>query len=261
MKKLLALIPAAALAFTWVSCNKDEVGTDEVISVSSKYKAVVFEYTATWCGPCGTYGYPVMHDIMHSYGDSAHQAVAIVMHRPDDLVDNEPAGQDDIATFFGFSGTPDGAVNMFSAYPNENTYTTKINQAVAANATAKAGVGMAYSFVGNVMTLNTKTVFFSDLTGTYNLGVYVVENDLQNTQNGQTGVVDHDYVLRACADGKAFGATIASNPAKGTKVDGTYSITLPTETQNKNNVKVVCVIYKVDPSTGDPTEVINSNIY
>jgi hypothetical protein len=119
---------------------------------------------------------------------------------------------------------------------------------------------MAYTVEGSTMTLTTKTVFFSDMTGTYSLGVYVIENDIMYTQSGQTGTVEHDAVLRAIADAKPFGATIATNPVKGTKVDGSYTIALP-QMSNANNLKVVCVIYKIDPATGDPTDVINSNSF
>lgn len=258
MKKFLALIPAAAIAFTVASCKKDEVGATDVISVSSVYKCVVWEYSATWCNPCGVYGYPAMHDIMHEYG-GANKAVGIFMHPGDDIVDNEPAGQDDITTFFGMSGTPSAGANLEEAYP---TYLEpKVTAALNSHPTAKAGVGMNYSLSGNTMTITTKTVFFEALTGSYALGVYVTEDKIMNDQNGQTGEVEFNDILRACANGKAFGAVISTNPAKGAKVDGSYTVTLPAETRNTANCHVVCVIYKVDPATGEPTDVINANKY
>jgi hypothetical protein len=261
MKKFLALIPAVAMAFTIGGCKKDEVGATDVISVSSVYKCVVWEYTATWCGPCGEYGYPAMHTLMHKYDDSLHKAVGLIIHVDDQIQDlDNLAGIADIEEFFGFGGTPDGAVNVGpSTYP---TYLEpKVTQAISANPTAKAGVGMAYTIEGNTMTINTKTVFFQALTGSYSLAVYVAEDGIMNYQSGQTPAqVQHDYVLRAIAGGKAFGSTIVANPAAGTKIDGSYTVTIP-QVRNKENLKVVCVIYKMDPATGEPTEVINSNSY
>ena len=260
MKKYLTLIPAAALAFTVASCKKEDVGSGDVISVSSAYKCVVWEYSATWCNPCGVYGYDTMHSMMNNYGHVQHKAVGIFMHPGDDIVDNEPAGQDDIIAFFGMSGTPSAGANLVEAYP---TYLKpKIDQAITSHPTAKAGVGMAYSLEGSTMTITTKTVFFEDQTGTYSLGVYVTEDAIMNQQNGQTEPeVEHNDVLRVVAGGNAFGTTIAVNPVKGTKVDGSYTVTLPAETRNKSNCHVVCVIYKIDPATGDPTDVINANKY
>lgn len=259
MKKVLALIPIAALAFTIASCKKETPAAGDVISVSSVYKCVVFEYSATWCNPCGVYGYPAMHDLMHNYAEGQHKAVGIFMHPSDDIINTEPAGQDDIVSFFGFSGTPSSAVNA-----GPDTYPTylepKVTAALAANPTAKAGVGMAHTIDGNTMTITTKTVFFEDCAGSYKLGVYVTESGIMNYQNGQTGDVEHNYILRACAGGNAFGTTIASSPTKGTKIDGSYTVQLPAEVRNKDNLHVVCVIWKCDAS-GNPTEALNSNSY
>jgi hypothetical protein len=100
------------------------------------------------------------------------------------------------------------------------------------------------------------------VAGTYNLAIYVVEDKIMEGQNGQTPTeVEHVNTLRAIADGKAFGSSVAVNPSKGTKVDGSYTVTLPTETRNKDNVKVVAVLWKMDPATGEPTDVLNSNTY
>lgn len=259
MKKFLALIPAAAIAFTIASCKKETPGATDVISVSSVYKCVVWEYSATWCGPCGQYGYPAMHDIMSEYDHGQNKAVGIFMHPSDDIVDNEPEGQDDITGFFAMSGTPSAGANLVEEYP---TYLEpKVRQAITDHPTAKAGVGMSYTITGNSIAINTKTVFFDALTGSYALGVYVTEDHIMNDQNGQTGEVEHNDILRVIAGGNAFGTTIAVNPAKGTKVDGSYTLTLPAETRNTANCHVVCVIYKVDPATGEPTDVINANKY
>jgi len=260
MKKFLALIPAAALAFTVASCKKDVAAEGDVISVSSVYKCVVFEYSATWCNPCGVYGYPAMHDLMHEYGETKHQAVGVFLHPSDNIVNNEPAGMEDLLDFFGFSGTPSSAVNA-----GPDTYPTylepKVTQAIAANPTAKAGIGMTHTISGNTVTVTTKTVFFNDVSGSYNLAVYVTEDHIMETQNGQTGEVEHNYILRGIAGAKAFGTPVATNPVKGTKIDGSYTVTLPQETRSNSNLHVVCVLYKMDPATGEPTDVLNSNSY
>ncbi len=259
MKKFLALIPAAALAFTVASCKKDVPGEGDVISVSSVYKCVVWEYSATWCNPCGVYGYDTMHHMMNDYGNIQHKAVGIFMHPGDDIVNNEPEGQDDIISFFGMTGTPSAGANLVEAYP---TYLKpKIDQAISQHPTAKAGVGMAYTLSGTTLTINTKTVFFEDCSGSYNLGVYVTEDHIMNDQNGQTGEVEFNDILRACAGGNAFGTNIASSPVKGTTIDGSYTVQLPAETRSLANCHVVCVIYKMDPATGEPTDIMNANKY
>lgn len=260
MKKFLALIPAAALAFTWASCKKEDIASGDVISVSSVYKCVVWEYSATWCSPCGSAGYPAMHDLMAEYDISRNKAVGVFMHPSDGIVDNVPEGQSDIISFFAMSGTPSAGANLTEQYP---TYLEPIvEDALDEHPTAKAGIGMSYTLSGNSMTITTKTVFFDALSGSYNLAVYVTEDKIMNSQSGQTAAeVEHNDVLRAIAGGNAFGTTIVTNPAKGAKVDGTYNVVLPPETRVSANCHVVCVLYKIDPATGDPTDVINANKY
>jgi thiol-disulfide isomerase/thioredoxin len=258
MKKALLLIPAFAIAAGFSSCKKeDSAGTDgEVISVSSRYKPVMFEYSATWCNPCGVYGYPAIHGLLEEY---KHQITAVLMHPNDGIVDIEPAGMEDIIDFFGFSGTPSSAVNA-----GPDTYPTylepKITQALTANPTAKAGVGIAHKVEGNNFVVTTKTVFFEQVSGNYNLAVYMVENGIMETQSGQTGEVPFDHILRACADGKAFGVSVAANPEKGFKIDNTFTIAIPNDVRNKENLQVVAVIYKMG-TDGNPTDVLNSNMY
>lgn len=263
MKKILALIPAAAIAFTFAACKKETPAEGEVTSVSSLYRTVMFEYTATWCGPCGQYGYPEMHDLIADFVVASPKSSVVIMRPSDDIVDNVPAGQEDLVDFFGFSGTPDGAVGINGGmYPDYNAFKAKITAAHTANPVAKAGIGISHTLSGSTMTINTKTVFFEEVAGTYNLALYVVEDKVMNSQNGQTpATVEHINTLRVIADAKAFGSTVAVNPAKGKKVDGTYTVTLPAETRVKENCKVVAVLWKIDPATGEPTDVLNSNTY
>jgi hypothetical protein len=112
MKKLLALIPAAAIAFTFAACKKETPAEGEITSVSSLYRTVMFEYTATWCGPCGQYGYPEMHDLIADFVVASPKASVVIMRPSDDIVEAFSAGRSDLVDFFGFSGTPDGAVGV-----------------------------------------------------------------------------------------------------------------------------------------------------
>lgn len=255
MKRLFLLLPAAALAFAFSGCKKDEVASGDVQSVSSTYKAVAWEYTATWCNPCGVYGYPAMHDILD---ENKYKVCGVILHPSDDIVDNVPDAQQEIKDFFGWGGTPSGACNVGpDTYPGQQLE-SQVTSAINSNGTAKAGVGISHSIEGNVMTIKTKTVFFSDVTGTYNLAVYVTEDDVMNTQSGQTGVVEHDCVFRGAVGG-AWGTSVGVNPVKGTKVDGDYTFTIPGDVRNKANLKVVAVIYKME--NGEPTAMLNSNKY
>lgn len=56
MKKLI--LPLFAIALLANSCSK-EVEIPEVNNVSTERKALLFDFTATWCPPCGSNGLPV----------------------------------------------------------------------------------------------------------------------------------------------------------------------------------------------------------
>jgi len=127
---------------------------------------------------------------------------------------------------------------------------------------AKAGIGITKSLEGNNMVIKTKTILFSDLTGTYKLAVYLTEDELIYNQTTTTSPIvgaKHNDVFRGAAGQNAFGATIISTSAvKGTKIDGDYTIAIPADVVKKENLHVVAVLFKVDAS-GNPTAVINSN--
>lgn len=256
MKKSALFISFGLLVFAFSGCKKEDVTSGEIQSVSSVYKAVVFEQTATWCGPCGESGYPAMHALLDKY---KYQTSAIIMHSDDAISSIPIAGESDITNHIGGSGIPSGAVNMGTdTYPTE--LEPLVKQATIANPVAKAGIGIKRSVSGNTITIDTKTVFFEDLTGTYNLAIYVTENKIMEEQNGQTAPkVEHNHTLRAIAGGKGYGSSIGSNPTKGTKIDGNYTVVIP-ELRNADNLQVVAVLYKMG-TNNKPVAVINSNTF
>jgi hypothetical protein len=157
-------------------------------------------------------------------GKYEHKVSGIFLHPEDDTVKNEPEGQDDLIDFFGFTDTPSSAVNAGSdTYPNQ--LEPKVQQILAANPIAKAGIGISKSFSENRMTINTKTVFFDNATGIYNLAVYVTEDRIMEQQNGQTpDQNEYNNILRAITNGDAFGSAVETNPTKGAKIDSSDTV-------------------------------------
>ena len=259
MKKLLVLLCAGTLVLG--SCKKETAtNPDAINSVSTDYKAFIVEFTATWCPYCGTNGYPNWDP---TFTNHQYKVTGISCHPADGLVNTSYPEQADFEAFYNCGGYPTTGYNSTGGgYPSATYFDAPINAAIAANAQAKAGIGIKKSISGNTMTVNTKTVFFSDLTGKYNLAVYVTEDNLIYTQTTTTTPIPnavHNHLFRAAADHKAFGNTIISTAAtKGMQIDGSYSITLPSDVGNQNNLHVVVVLFQVDAS-GNPTAVINSN--
>lgn len=262
MKKSLLLVPAFALAFGLNSCKKDDTAeSGEITSVSTKYKAFVMKHSATWCGPCGTYAYPAVHDLLEQQGDNV---TCIYIQDGDDLVStaNIPAGQSVLADHWGF-GLPGSAVNAGpETYPSLSALNTQVNTALNANRSAKAGIGISHVVEAAGVKVTAKVVAFSDLpSGTYSLALYLTEDNMMEHQNGLTATeVEFDHVLVGIADGKAFGTTLFSTATKGQKFDKEVTIPISGAVRNRANLRVVAVLWKLD-ANGEPVDVINSNVY
>ncbi len=258
MKKFLALSCVAMLVLA--SCKKDETTAGTLNSVSTDYKAFIVEFTATWCPYCGTNGYPNWDPTFTSH---PHKVTGISCHPADGLVNADYPEQADFEAFYQCGGYPTTGYNAVgNGYPS-STYFNAINAPIAANAQAKAGIGLTATINGSNMDVTTKTVLFSDLAGKYNLAVYLTEDNLIYNQTTTTTTIPnavHNHLFRGSAGQKAFGTTIiATSATKGTSFDGTYSIPIPTDVVNRNNLHVVVVLFKVDATTGNPVDVINSN--
>jgi hypothetical protein len=260
MKKLL-LIPFA-LMLVFSACKKEttEPGT-EMNSVSTEYKAFIIEFTATWCPYCGSNGYPAWEAALAA---NPYTITGLSVHPDDDIVDEAYPAQEEFETFYDCGGYPSAGYGVTgNGYPQGTYFTTGINAERSANGTAKAGIGITKSISGSTMTVNTKTVVFSDLNGKYNLAVYLVEDNIINDQATETSTIqdaEHDRVFRGSAGDVAWGTTIiGGSAAKGTQIDGTYTLTIPADVRNKDNLHVIVVLFKYDSTTSEPIAVINSN--
>jgi hypothetical protein len=258
MKKFLALSCLAVLVFG-SSCKKDTTAPGTMNSVSTDYKAFIIEFTATWCPYCGTNGYPNWDP---TFANHLHKVTGISAHPADGLVTADYPEQAALQTFYGCTGYPTTGYNQNgNGYPS-STYFDCINAPIAANAQAKAGIGLTEKVDGNNMVVTTKTVFFQDVTAKINLAVYLTEDALVYNQTTTTTTIQnavHNHVFRGAAGQNAFGTTIITSAAsKGTQIDGSYTIPIPADVVNKNNLHVVVVLFTVDAS-GNPTNVVNSN--
>lgn len=256
MKRFLLVFCTTSILF--VSCKKED--STPTSSVSTDYKAFIIEFTATWCPYCGDYAYPNWDP---AFSENPYKVTGISCHPSDGIVDDNYPEVDDFKTFYDCTGYPSAGYNAIGGgYPNSTYFTNAINNAVAANTQAKAGIGITKNIDGNNMVIKTKTILFSDLTGTYNLAIYITEDGVvynQTTTSIPILLATHNDVFRGAAGAKAFGSTIISSSAvKGTKIDGDYTIAIPADVVNKDKLHVVAVLFKVDAS-GNPTAVINSN--
>ncbi len=204
----------------------------------------VLEYTATWCGPCGSSGAPKMHE-MYQAGD----VVGITCH-----VDGDPMYNQELYNSFTSCRPTGGGIPSFWVGDQSGGNIGHLNTLMQRN--PDAGVVFSSERKGNVMEVKVLSKFFNALSGDYYLSVYILESGIDGTtgEYEQNGTSDpdykHDFVLRAVAtSSNAYGEKIASgNIQAGTSIRKDYSITLdPSWT---NDVYVAAVLWKKDSGSG-----------
>jgi Outer membrane protein Omp28/Secretion system C-terminal sorting domain len=222
---------------------------------------IVNKMTATWCGPCGDWGWTLFEDIitdnkakaiiMGTYGSSSsdmYNAVADAMK----------------ADFCPSAGWPAFCVNGINntayasgggIYPSTTQSNCKSSCDSFAALAPAASTGYMVTKSGAVTTIKTQTKFWNAASGDYYVGVYFIEDKVLNTQNGQTGIVEHHYVLRGSAT-TSWGNSILNGAATvGQTFNKDFTYTIPS-TWVAANLQIVTILWK---KVGSDYQFINAN--
>lgn len=223
-------------------------------TVAEQQTALVVKKTATWCTPCGTWGWDLFSEIWDEVGE---ESVILEMHNSS----SSGLYSSDANAFYSLheprSSTPVFYVNTI----NEVEYAssggiypglTKSNVISAVNTTnAMSPVvnsGFTHSITGTNLSIDTKVKFFENTSGEYYLGVYVTEDNVQANQSGISGVATHKRIMRASVHPNIEGTLITSGSiSAGDEFSETYSFDLDAG-WNTDYIKVFTVIWKKNGS-------------
>lgn len=253
--KIKALL-FGAIAIVAGSCTKTVEApiSEDIHNVSSARKALLFKFSGLQCGACTAYMDDWETICTTTY---PNKVIGLTVHCgvSDTLVNGFTLG---MTSQYDIPGTP--RFSEGSIMQTDTTWTVMEDKLAATlDKPADVGIGIKHTVTGNTLTINTKSVFFNDLSGTYNIAIYVVENDIHALQTGIPMV--HNKVLRGSANGY-WGETFApGTTSKGSIVDKSFTYNLGTpgaDYWNTANLKVVAVIYKMENNS--PVEVMNCNI-
>ncbi len=262
MKKI-TILSSLFLASTmfFIGCKKDEVKNDDSNSnntasglmVEKKNTSLVSKTTATWCGPCGAWGWTLFNDIISSNSD---KAIYVGLYASNSASNKNDlfyqASATTLANEWGIKGYPTFSTNGYNTMRysgsggiyttlSKNTTDSAVNSHT--NASVLANANNSFKIEGNKVKVNITTKFFEDKAGEYYVATYLLEDKALNIQNGQTGTVEHHYVYRGAFDGKVWGTKINKIGANQTE-DFTAEITFQ-DTWVSKNFKVINVIYKL----------------
>ncbi|MFO7722019.1 MAG: hypothetical protein R6V49_02245, partial [Bacteroidales bacterium] len=211
MKKILFLMIGLAIMFG--SCNKedDDSNTDKGIVVKKEQWALAINYTATWCGYCGSWGAPLIKET-----GALPRVVAIAPHASSDPMYNQ-------SLYSGFTSERETGGGIPSFWVNDEKTGQNTTKSAAEAATAllpAAALGMKAEKVGTTYNVKVKAEWYTAGTGDYYLSVFLLEDGIDGSATSgaykQSGTSDpnyeHYFVLRASATAGVYGDVIASVP-------------------------------------------------
>lgn len=201
------------------------IASATVASVSAQVKenkGMIGKISATWCNPCGTWGWNLMNNAITTNAATSFP-ISIFPDNNDgnwhntDFYNAANLALANAITYNGFPSFSANAKDVSKKNTNpDNTINTSgvtadLNAALSAFAAAPviASTGVTYKITGNTIEVNTTTKFWAAASGTYNVAVYLLEN-ASHIQNGQTGAVTHHNVFRTTFSNSVWGDQIAT---------------------------------------------------
>lgn len=289
MKKLLLL--AGLAAFVFVGCsdggdNPNPGGDADGLEVERKQRASLLYYTATWCGPCGSFGSPDFKAVLDNIPQSdltsidVHtrnsQLAAFYKNNQNDSFYYSPADRA-ILTNLQLPGTvPAFFVNQ--QYESSRIPLANMQSYVTATLETDPVLGVAAKATadGNNINIETKTEFFQNAEGTYHLSAFVVEKKVNFRQAVGGAYVEnfeHRNILKASArngkmddqneygDAPIFSGSISSGETKELNWTfefeniGSPNANFPAWNFDPANTAIAVIIWKDGGST---KEIVNS---
>jgi hypothetical protein len=227
----------------------------------NKNLGIINKTTATWCGPCGSWGWTLFEDIiadnhanaicMGTYGDNASD---LYNQTADDFkMDFAPTAGWPAFCAVGLNRTEYAAGG--GIYPSITRTNVKTSIDSFINTPVLASTGYTYTINGNSININTTTKFWAANNGDFYVNVYFVEDGVMNVQNGQTGTVAHHDVLRGGITG-TWGQNLINGAITANQTfNKSFSYTIPAG-WDKSKLKVVTMIWK---KNGSDYMFINAN--
>ncbi len=232
--------------------NNTTTNTGDGLTVENKNRAVLVYHTATWCGPCGSAGGPMLKRLETEYGDDLvylniqagggnPSSLAALFTRNDTAFYGPSYGG--VLSQFQLSGyIPYFYVNN-KAFSTSSESMIKQEISTLKSAPVKVGVAASATSTGNTFNFKVKTKFFESVSGDYHLSVFIAQDKIKWSQ-AVGGTYNPDYVhpmvIRACGIGSMeWQQAISNTPiatgtiAANTEVKNEYNFTY---TLNKSKI-------------------------
>lgn len=220
-------------------------------------RVLIEDYTGTWCGNC-----PRVAHAIELAKEQTDKIVSVAIHRAssnpaDGSYDPYNFDSSELETYLGMSGYPKALLNRITRWQplEQNNIPQVINLTQGEN--PKVGLAISNQITATTINLEVNVKFSKDFEG-LNLVVYIVENGLIHKQVNYTTFYggapyldnfQHDHTLRTSLT-PLFGQPIAaSQTSVGKTFTQNFSIPIPTNIENVNNIEFVAFITGTDNKT------------
>ncbi len=217
-------------------------------SVPQVQRPLLSKITATWCPPCGSWGWDLFEDLVE---DNENEAILLATHYSGDLVSTTAT---ELAANLGANGQPQFYLDNERQSASSSTASQARTAIEAAIDTEAARMPLAGSRIrttainGNALELAIDVEFFAAGQGEYRVAAYVVEDDVVNQQASRGANAVHERVLRGDLGTGTFGTLLKSGlVAAGEKYTVDLAYTLPAS-YNPAHIRLVSAIWKLDGS-------------
>lgn len=198
-----------SLIFTFLICLSFGLQAQDVEPIQ---RTLITKRSATWCSPCGSWGWDFFHDAVTQ---NEEKAFFFAAHHSGDLV-NQTAK--DITDNWGAIGQPRFYFNSTDIGASSSSSATKLADLkdmvdVAYETVPTVGVGLEvfWDAENEQILVNTNTKFFQTATGEFYTGVYLVEDNVIANQASQGSNANHEKILRASFSDGTFGVPFLIN--------------------------------------------------
>ncbi len=219
---------------------------------------LVTKISATWCPPCGGWGWDLFHDLIE---DNEAKATLMAVHHSGNLLTPTSGA---LADNFMISGQPQFYLGNERQSISSSTAATKraeiqeaVNDIAQQAPIVNTGISALYNDGNNELSVLTRTEFFQDADANYYLGLYIVNDGYVGFQQSQGNNAEHEKVLVTAFTPSHFGEQLTTGPVTdGTIMDRSYSISLD-EGWNLEKLEIVAIIWSEDNGV---YTYVNSNI-
>ncbi len=224
-----------------------------------KNTALFYKITATWCAPCGAWGWEVANEVQEN---RANDQLYMAIFNSSQADMNNRAFYNSTAVTLGFnfrhSSWPSfgvNGINLTDKYQVNGLDISGLKQecydSIDAFVQREVVVNAASQLALEQEELRVKTNvrFFEKAVGTYYLASYIIEDGAVNYQNQQSGRVAHKGVLRGTLDSLDWGRLmVADSVEQDALFSYDYSFSLEGKDWDSQKLVIYNIIWKKEGS-------------